>query len=173
MKYHKYVDIILSEDLSIQKDSCLWGEKWKEFAESQVAYIRKSVRLFLTGLVLAEVALPWRLWLQSMGRTVHKKPLSGCTKCDGSEMPQVGDTRRGGSFVSSFFVWSTCSLLGSLWCIAPTIERQANSFVKLRHLLYPRGYCRNGHTSRRSRARVHMLPEMLFQFAAKQYIFGV
>lgn len=60
MKYPKDVDVLLSEDLSTQKDSCLWEEEQEEVAGSQVAHIRKPVRLFFTDLVLDNVALAWR-----------------------------------------------------------------------------------------------------------------
>lgn len=142
MKYHKDLDVLLSEDLSTQKDSCLWEEKQEEVAASQVAHIRKPVRLFFTDLVLEKVALAWRLWLQSMSRTVYKEPSPGLIVWDGSEIPQMGDTRRGGSFVSSFFfVWSTCCVLNGHWLIAFTMERQPHSWVKTKHEVYLRGCC--------------------------------
>lgn len=154
MKYHKDLDVLLSEDLSTQKDSCLWEEKQEEVAGSQVAHIRKPVRLFFTDLVLEKVALAWRLWLQSMSRTVYKEPSPGLIVWDGSEIPQMGDTRRGGSFVSSFFLsealavsWMVTDLLlprwrgshtagwrPSTWCIWGDAARVQQKWVRLRLL---------------------------------------
>lgn len=66
-------------------------------------HILEICQTFLTGLVLEEMALPWNLWLQSVGKTGCRKPSPGLTKWDGPEIPQMGDTRKGGSFYSPFF----------------------------------------------------------------------
>lgn len=177
MKYHKDLDVLLSEDLSTQKDSCLWEEKQEEVAGSQVAHIRKPVRLFFTDLVLEKVALAWRLWLQSMSRTVYKEPSPGLIVWDGSEIPQMGDTRRGGSFVSSFFClkhllcpeWSLTYCFHDGEAATQLGEDQAPGVSEgMLHVC-----SRNGCVSDCSHARVHTHTEMLFQFAIKQYRFGV